>query len=217
MSWTRQNPSPRYRELLEQYQTMHQHGEQRLGIPASQTFDGRSLPEHAAIIKNYLTRHHSQTLLDYGAGKGMQYNLTNLRLANGETIPSIRDYWQTTVECYDPAYPPFQTYPEGQFDAVICTDVLEHCPEDDVPWILGELFSFARHFVYANIANYPASKHLPNGENAHCTQRPAEWWHQQFKQAALPGIAWYLSVDHVATTSNGQLQKVRQKIEEAAA
>ena len=34
----------------------------------------------------------------------------------------------------------------------------------------------AGRFVFATIALYPAGKTLPNGENAHCTIRPPEWW-----------------------------------------
>jgi hypothetical protein len=30
--------------------------------------------------------------------------------------------------------------------------------------------------VFASIASFPAIKSLPNGENAHCTVRPPEWW-----------------------------------------
>jgi hypothetical protein len=66
---------------------------------------------------------------------------------------------------------PFSALPEGRFDGVVCTDVLEHCPEEDLPWIVGELFGYARLFVFANVACYPAAKKLPNGENAHCTIR----------------------------------------------
>lgn len=57
---------------------------------------------------------------------------------------------------------------------MICTDVLEHCPEEDIPWIVDELFAFARKFVYANIACFPARKQLPSGGNAHCTVKPVK-------------------------------------------
>ena len=45
-----------------------------------------------------------------------------------------------------------------------------------MPWVIDEMFSLARKFVYANIACYPAVKLLPNGKNAHCTVRPPQWW-----------------------------------------
>ena len=69
-------------------------------------------------------------------------------------------------------------------DLVVCTDVLEHCPPEDVPWIVEELFMLARKFVFANIACYPARKYLRNGENAHCTVAPVEWWSEQIWRVA---------------------------------
>ena len=38
---------------------------------------------------------------------------------------------------------------------------------------------------------------LPNGENAHCTVRPSEWWNAVFAKAAeaKPGVAWTLVVE----------------------
>ncbi len=53
-----------------------------------------------------------------------------------------------------------------------------------MPWILEEMFSLGRRFVYANIACYPANKTLPNGENAHCTIRPVAWWRSLLGQIA---------------------------------
>ena len=58
---------------------------------------------------------------------------------------------------------------------MILTDVLEHCYQEDVKWVLTENFSLARKFVFANIACYRARQILPNGDNAHCTIRPATW------------------------------------------
>jgi hypothetical protein len=62
--------------------------------------------------------------------------------------------------------------------------VLEHCPEEDIGWILDELFAFARKFVFANIACFPARKLLPSGGNAHCTVKPAKWWEEVIGRAA---------------------------------
>ena len=112
--------------------------------------------------------------------------------AGGEW-PSVMDYWDVDeVVCYDPCYPPFSKYPGGKFDGVISTDVLEHCPEEDIPWIIDEIFSFATRFVFANVACYPARKRLPTGENAHCTIQPVEWWKHLIEgiAASYPGVTW---------------------------
>ncbi len=88
------------------------------------------------------------------------------------------------MRCYDPGYPPYAALPEGKFDGVISTDVLEHCPEEDMPWIVAELFACATRFVFANVACFPARKRLPNGQNAHCTVRPLKWWRELIEKVA---------------------------------
>jgi hypothetical protein len=184
--YTRTAPSARYRRLVQQYQLMHLHGETHLGIPAEHTFPGLSLPKEASRIKRLIRLTGARTILDYGAGKGRQY--WPLRIADEEDLveyPDIRSYWGVSdIRCYDPAYPPFTELPTGTFDGVVCTDVLEHCPEEDIPWILAELFSFAEKFVYANVACFPARKRLPSGGNAHCTVKPVKWWEDQLARAA---------------------------------
>lgn len=74
--------------------------------------------------------------------------------------------------------------------------MLEHCPAEDIPWIIDELFGFARRFVYVTIAAYDAIKTLPNGENAHCTVRPPDWWRGLFHGIAHrhPGIRYRVPV-----------------------
>ena len=197
MTYSREQPSPRYRELLEQYRAMHRDGDPTKGIAAEQMFDGRSLPRQASRIKALVCRTGARTLLDYGCGKGGAYQAP--RFVDGlQTWNGIREYWGVErVKCYDPAYLPYAELPTGSFEGVLCTDVLEHCPAEDLPWIVGELFAFAEKFVFANVACYPAGKSLPNGENAHCTLRPAAFWQALFEAAAAarPGILWELWVD----------------------
>lgn len=184
--YSRQTPSPRYRRLIEQYRLMHEHGETHLGIPPEQTFAGHSLPEQAPHIKRLIRRTESKTILDYGSGKGKQYDLQRVTdHEDGIEHPDIRSYWGVSeIRCYDPGYEPFGELPGGTYDGVICTDVLEHCPEDDISWILDELFGFAGKFVYANVACFPARKRLPSGGNAHCTVKPVKWWEEQILRAA---------------------------------
>lgn len=201
--YSRANPSPRYRELLGLYVRMHAEGETRLGIPAGQTFPGSSLFPHLARIKTLIAATEAKTILDYGAGKGLQYRPHKIVVGGAHVADGVAEYWDVDeVQCYDPGYPPHSTRPQGRFDGVICTDVLEHCPEQDLPWILEEIFGYARRFVYLNVACYPARKTLPNGENAHATVRPADWWRGKVAAASPPGLRWAL---HAEATSASTL------------
>jgi hypothetical protein len=197
MNYTRQNPSPRYREMLEQYRLLHSAGEAHRHLSADETYPGISLIPHIVRIKRLIDETRADDLLDYGSGKGIAYDLSPLKIPGGGSADSLLDYWDiASVHCYDPCHEPYSKLPDGRFDGVICTDVLEHCPEPDLPWIVSEMFGYARKFVFANIASYPALAHLPNGENAHCTIRDTDWWRQTFETAAsmAPGIVWAIVV-----------------------
>ena len=189
---------------------MHENGETRLGIPAEQTFAGQSLPRQAPHIKRLIQQTAAASILDYGSGKGYQYSLRRMVDAeSGIDHPDIKSYWGVKeIRCFDPGYPPFSELPSGLFDGVICTDVLEHCPEEDIGWILEELFAFARRFVFANIACFPARKLLPNGGNAHCTVKPVKWWGEEIGCAARakPGLPYEFRLAYV------KANQVRERI-----
>lgn len=205
MPHSRQNPSARYQELLAMYQQMHREGDASLGIAPADMFPGQSLPPHAGTIKQLIMKYGAQTLLDYGAGKGRQYLPMEVNVPGVGKFGSIPEFWDTSVRCYDPAFPPHMQLPEGKFDGVVCTDVLEHCPEDDMAWIVDGLFAYASRFVFANVACYPAKKKLPNGENAHTTIRPVGWWQELFAQASARhgSIPYLVLVEELATTPEG--------------
>jgi hypothetical protein len=172
---------------------MHLEGERFLGIPPEITFPGSSLAPQAERIRRLIEITGAANVLDYGSGKGRQYSARGVELASGTRVESVQDYWDVDyVHCYDPCYPPFSKRPEGKFDGVVCTDVLEHCPEEDIGWILDEIFGYARHFVFANVACMPAKKRLPNGENAHVTVRPVPWWRDIIDGVAArhPRVVW---------------------------
>ena len=189
------------------YARMHVEGETRLGIPAEDTFPGASLLPHVGRIKGLIEGAGAKTVLDYGAGKGLQYRPRQLLVDGRHVADSVAEYWEVDeVRCYDPGFAAHSELPREPFDGVVCTDVLEHCPEGDLPWILDEILSFARKFVYLNVACFPARKSLPNGENAHVTVRPPEWWRALVAQRAVryPQLLWEL---HAAYQDGGGVRE----------
>lgn len=198
MNNSRARPSGRYHEMLAQYRALHENGEQYLGLEADSTYPGVSLLPHVSRIKALIEATGATTILDYGCGKGYQYDLHPVRIPDLGEVESVIDYWDIDeVRCYDPCYKPHSKRPEGRFGGVVCTDVLEHCLAEDIPWIVEELFSYAERFVFASVACYPAKSRLPNGENAHCTIRPLEWWRDVFATtgAHFPTVKWKLFVE----------------------
>lgn len=203
--YSRQNPSPRYRELVALYTKMHLEGDARINAAPEKMFPGTALKPHVPRIRHLIQASGAKTLLDYGAGKGVLYRTTPWNAPEG-AFKSVKEYYGLEVlRLYDPAYPPFSELPTGKFDGVVCTDVLEHCPEEDILWILEEIFGYARLFVYANVACYAALKTLPNGENAHCTIRPTEWWEEQLLEISRrhPGVAFYVLLESQSVQPDG--------------
>jgi len=171
---------------------MHARGEAIRGIAPEQTFAGTSLLPQAHHIRRLVEQTGARSILDYGSGKGAQYRPMPLAENGVRRWGSIQEYWGVErIVCYDPAYPPFSTLPAGRFDGVVCTDVLEHCAEEDLEWIVAGLFALAARFVFASVACHPAVKRLPNGENAHCTVRPPEYWRELFARQRSE-VVWEL-------------------------
>jgi hypothetical protein len=195
--YSRQNPSPRYRELVTLYQQVHREGIPEQNLAGEDVYVGKSLISHLPAIQALVEVTGAKNLLDYGAGKGRVYTQKDLKLSDGRVIPSVQGYLGVDrITCYDPAVPEHWNFPSERFDGVISTDALEHCPQDDMPWIVEEMFSTARKFVYANVASYPAQKRLPNGENAHATQQPAEWWDVLLRNCAArhPSVTYRFTI-----------------------
>jgi hypothetical protein len=140
------------------YREMHAFGPDR--------FAGHSIKPHVRDIAALVSHTRARSLLDYGSGKGAQYREAEVQSAWGGLVP----------HCYDVGVPEFAKRPTGQFDGVICTDVLEHIAEADLEEVLDDIFSFARKFVFFSVATRLAGKTLPDGRNAHLTVRKALWW-----------------------------------------
>ena len=136
-------------KLIDQYRKMHKKGR----------FSGWSLKKHLKEIEKLLQITDSQTVLDYGCGKAKHHP----------------EGWDK----YEPALEEWSSLSNGPYDAVICTDVLEHVPEDELNENLKNIFDRATKMVFLSIATKPAKKNLPNGDNAHCTVKDPTWWHQK--------------------------------------
>ena len=196
--YSRENPSPRYRELIDMYKGLHEHGAREENICADETFDGRSLAPHVETIKSGIDQFGVETLLDYGCGKAQAYERAQMTLPDGRILKGLKEIWGLRdIYFYDPGHEPFSTLPTGVFDGVICSDVMEHCPEEDLDWIIDEIFGFAKKFLFCSIACYLAKKTLPNGENAHITLKPPGWWLDKFEDSAKKrdGVRYLLWID----------------------
>lgn len=128
------SPTPAYAAALEDCKQFH---------ARSKTFSGKFTFLHAAKIKTLIDVHGARTLLDYGCGKGVQYETINRRLQ----MP-LAEFWGVDVTRYDPAWPAFAKEPSGQFDIVIAVQVLGSVPIADLPWVVDRLYGLARKALF---------------------------------------------------------------------
>ena len=110
-----------------------------------------------------------KTILDYGCGEGS--------LKKWVEDAGITDLEWTQ---YDPGMPEFQKRPEGTFDLVVTTDVLEHVEDDMLDAVIDDLYSFTGKYIYNAIACYLARATFADGpykgQDLHLSLKaPDEW------------------------------------------
>lgn len=189
--YCRETPSPEYQRLLAMYQGMHASGYDRevegrkVPVRPEDAFPGDQLPKFIGPIKQLVEATGARTLIDYGAGKGKQYELSPIRDERGQEVArNIQELWGVrSITLFDPGVPSHDRLPAGPFDGLVTTDVLEHVPRDDVFWVVEEMIGLAERFVFANIACFPAIARLPDGTNAHVTVEHPRWWLGVFESA----------------------------------
>ena len=142
---------------IEQYKEYHTN---------KNVYPGNSFGNGYIHITDLIRDTKSKTLLDYGCGKALQYFDKKLHRPWGTGIPTL----------YDPAVTSYNRLPKENFDGIFSTDVMEHIPEEYIPSVFNYIFSHAQKFVFLGISTRLANTILPNGQNAHCTVKPIQWW-----------------------------------------
>ena len=181
--YNRENPSQDYKELVTQYQILHTKGLK--DRPGNAFFNGISLAVHIERLTKLMLLEGVKSLLDYGCGKALLYDDMKYKEMpideNGQVLSKpLSKLWQLDYfSLYDPAYEKYSKLPKGKYDAVICTDVIEHIDEKDVDWILNEIFSYARKFVFVTIACYKALKKFEDGRNLHVNVKQPSYWKEK--------------------------------------
>lgn len=142
-------------------------------------FPGKTVVRYVGDIRNLVLEQNARTLLDYGSGKGKQYEPQH------NLIPS----WNNIVpHMYDVGFRAFSRRPKKKFDGVFSSDMMEHIAEYDVDAVLEDIFSFVEDdhagFVFIALGCTPSpKKRLLDGRNVHLTIKPPAWWHERLTAA----------------------------------
>ena len=168
-------------QLIEMYKAMANDGYMRADGEARKPEDVFSDFEsrfYRSSIKEQFIKYNIKTILDYGCG-GSDWTSKNF----SQNSESAQEFYNLD-QCF--RFEPARELDERrQVDCVLNFDVLEHVFIADVEATLNDIFSYAKKLVILNIACYPAAAKLPNGENAHITNRHPYWWKAQVDNFAL--------------------------------
>lgn len=143
---------PDYNDHIQAYDYMHSH--QHYGSSSAELF----LTEIAELVR----RKAPTSILDYGCGRS----------------DLVAHFWldgARKIARYDPAIPRFKDMPEGEFDLVLCCDVMEHIPMASVERVLREVLAKGKASVFT-ISTKLARAKLPDGRNAHVTLLSSGEW-----------------------------------------
>lgn len=171
VSFAFQRDLPGYHETLEQYQKIHARS---YGASAYLYFD--QIAEEIIAI-------NPSSVLDYGCGRS----------------DLAAHFWKDgarRIAKYDPAIPQFKEMPEGEFDVVLCTDVMEHIRMPDVDQILQEIKAKSKKALFT-ISMKPARAELPDGRNAHVTLLNENEWTRWIKSVFGFAVRIPTQWDHI--------------------
>ena len=180
--FTAERPSAQYKALLGNIQAAQVKGDahgQRPVRPFAPAMNGEGLGKLIQKTK-------STTILEYGFADDV---------AEQEVLAeSVAEGSDLCVTHYDPADPSSYPRPTGEFDGVVCPEALNYIPDEDVPWVIEDLFKWASQFVHVVIENSPRKKMLADGTCLHSRPRSQAWWKTWFESAAErhPQVQWKL-------------------------
>ena len=174
-------PSRLFLDNINMYKQMHDDGYTKTDggyIDRDNSFNGISTIPYAPIIKKIIDKNDLHSLLDYGCGKA-EFYYNNFVLDNLE-YPPFKKFWDINIDLYDPGYEKYNNLDtKKKYDIVICIDVLEHIPAEDIDYIFNKLSNLSKKYIFLNGGCYRAAALLPNGKNAHINIQTPEWWYKK--------------------------------------
>jgi hypothetical protein len=173
--YSESSPSPYYAESVAQGRAYQ---------AKNKVWRGKDCCKWAASIRPYLEQNQCATVLDYGCGKGEQYSTELFYDVHTDRNWRVQDYWRVAVTEYDPCVAGKDQLPDGQWDAVISTQVLGCIPDADVRWVIELMASRARKLLFIGILDtgrVKSSKILMRDRHAYRSERTRDWYWDRCK------------------------------------
>ncbi|MEO8325590.1 MAG: ELM1/GtrOC1 family putative glycosyltransferase, partial [Nitrospirota bacterium] len=174
--FSRTRPSLQFKELMIQASL-------RQPFPAGSppihgVIDFRGLDEHIATgeVKTCLWCHLG--------GQANDISQDNRPKASGPDSPAITPY--------DLCHQTPDSLPAQTFDLVYSASELQWIPDEDIPWVLDEIFSLANSLVFVQVQANESWHPMPGKTHSRGIQRNFEWWvsHIHTTSKRYPKIHW---------------------------
>jgi len=178
---TKPKPSEKYLDLVEAYKDLHKE---------EYKFRGISVIPFAIDIYGIIQYNKCTSIIDYGCGKAIAYKENFKDIDRKKQIPNftvpLHKWWGIDeLQLYDPGVTEHSKLPTKKADLVICTDVLEHIPAEDLDWVIREICSLSNSVVFINVSGQPALKTFTTGKykgmNVHVSLFDHKWWINKVK------------------------------------
>lgn len=119
----------------------------------------------------------TESILDFGCGQGGAW-----------FDEHYHEAWGVRPRCYDPAANPpswipiQRDLPKGAaFDGVLCIDVLQCIPPEELPAALEHLKNYAQKWCFVTVSTKPSPLFLPDGTNVNVNLQTLDWWRAKLK------------------------------------
>jgi hypothetical protein len=212
LPYSRNNPSIKYQIRINQFLVRHLSGSITNQQQLYEIDSGFNLLQIRETLQQFVADKNITTLLDYGAGKTNQYAPLSINTEKGNEHFHLQQFLKLKeIKCYDPGYPPISDLAQQTVDCVVCCDVLDRCPEEDLLWIISEIFSLAEICVFIKINHWDNGVKLNNDEPEVCVIKPKEWWVDLIStvRKAYPDLIVSLILQ---TTEQGQIEDISTMI-----
>lgn len=141
------------------------------------------------ILEELDTRSGGVSVLDWGCGTAIHWHKQTL-VEKTKSLMNVLGEKVQTFYRYDPAVALYSKKPLTKFDIVLCSDVLEHIPDTNLPEFFSELYQYVeiKGTVFYSVSTKTSNNSFLTGENMHINIKNASEWIETIKRHGKPGI-----------------------------
>lgn len=176
---------------------------------------GDSSLSYKEYIKELVVKHNAKTMLDYGCGKGWQYEQGSIINFGTNEAPTTLDKFLgvDSVYKYDPGVNQFNKLPDNgaKFDCIILCQSLAFVTDNDIPKVKEYLMRTANKFVFVGewdpLLPISHRKIAAFDPELYKEKRTIEWYREQFSDWQGPELKF-----HFKGSSEGLMKEVFETI-----